>query len=360
MEDLVESHARFDIETQREEMLDYLDQHGYAVIKGVAKDVEIEEGINLLWDFMLQLPSNKCDRNDPSTWNDDEWYPSPRNGILNAMGTGQSAIAWQARLFPKVKETFASIWGTDDLITSFDGVNVFRPWKKEKSWRTKGSWWHVDQNAYHEDKRGRVCVQGFVSYTPANSISGGLCVLAGSHKYHTEMCLRNELAYLEGDFLKVSAEDEVFQKPECEKRLVCCEAGDLVIWDSRTTHCNSPGKESEAHKQDPSSLLRVCAYVCMTPRCWASDDVLQARRLGFIHNESTTHWPHLYCSSGRASSDYLPKNTINVVDDDEAYRSCGISLQQRLLIDGNIEAPSYWSQAYAVVESTFGSMCNIC
>jgi hypothetical protein len=37
----------------------------------------------------------------------------------------------------------------------------------------------------------------------------------------------------------------------------------------------------------------------------------------------------------------------------------GISLQQRLLIDGNAPIPSYASQIYRYAESTLGEMCLI-
>ena len=75
---------------------------------------------------------------------------------------------------------------------------MFRPWKYNLDWATVGGWWHVDQNGYLEENRKRIAVQGFVAYTAATEETGGLCVLAGSHKQFTEMTLRNPLAYMEG------------------------------------------------------------------------------------------------------------------------------------------------------------------
>jgi ectoine hydroxylase-related dioxygenase (phytanoyl-CoA dioxygenase family) len=57
-------------------------------------------------------------------------------------------------------------------------------------WLTFGGWWHVDQNAKNESSRGKVCFQGQVSYYDADEFTGGLCVVAGSHKYHNELCAR--------------------------------------------------------------------------------------------------------------------------------------------------------------------------
>lgn len=32
---------------------------------------------------------------------------------------------------PKILETFARLWGTDDIIASFDGINISQPINKE-------------------------------------------------------------------------------------------------------------------------------------------------------------------------------------------------------------------------------------
>lgn len=67
-----------------------------------------------------------------------------------------------------------------------------------------------------------------------------------------------------------------------------------------------------SHNKEEVPLLRIVAYVCMTPLAWASPEVLASRRLAFVHNESTSHWPHKFMSGGRASSYYLPKRNVYV------------------------------------------------
>eukprot|EP00854_Cymbomonas_tetramitiformis_P026911 gene26911-33089_t len=52
----------------------------------------------------------------------------------------------------------------------------------EASWKTRGGWFHTDQNALLPGMQGRVCVQGLVTLTDVDSASGGLCVIPGSHK----------------------------------------------------------------------------------------------------------------------------------------------------------------------------------
>ncbi len=249
---------RFDINTEKDEMLQFLDENGYAVIKEVANAEDREKGISFLWDFIHEFPDSTVQRGMPETWNNDEWLASTKNGIMNAFGMGQSNFLWHTRMLPGVKKTFAAIWNTSHLLTSFDGCNLFRPYKytdrngiqvDQPEWITRGGWWHTDQNGYFKAGQGKVCVQGLVSYYAANEHTGGLCVLAGSHKVHEEYIGRNELAYLEGDYVKVSDADPVFtatipsadspdsgtssMKHAYEARLVCCQEGDLIVWDSR-------------------------------------------------------------------------------------------------------------------------------
>ena len=92
-----------------------------------------------------------------------------RAGIASGPAFNHSDFCWKTRLLPRVSDAFSTVtspqyptyfttdavrpsaharqvWGgDDDLIVSFDGGNAFRPWKINRSWSTKGGWWHVDQ-----------------------------------------------------------------------------------------------------------------------------------------------------------------------------------------------------------------------
>lgn len=288
-----EPSPRFELENE-EEWLAYLDEHGYCVLAGLAGDADIQRAHDLLWAFLEAAPGTPVRRDDPATWDGPDWKPSASNGLLGGGGFGQSDFAWHTRLLPGVRKAFSKIWNCDDLIVSFDGGNVFRPWQRKPEWRTEGSWWHIDQNAFPDQCRqrpveGRSCVQGFVSHTRATATTGGLCVVPGSHKSHIGVCERACSSKLPGHFVPVHAADPALQ---AGTKLVCAKAGDLVLWDSRCIHCNTPGvagglKSDQAH----SELLRVVAYICMTPAAWASQEVLLRRRRGFLENASASHLP---------------------------------------------------------------------
>ena len=85
------------------------------------------------------------------------------------------------------------------------------------------------------------------------------------------------------DYFELSRDDAAYADP------ICCrlEPGDLIIWDSRVAHASHPPSRPPA---DPTSLVRLCAYVCMAPPS-PDEAVRLARRAAFADGQTTTHWP---------------------------------------------------------------------
>lgn len=179
----------------------------------------------------------------------------------------------------------------------------------------------MDQNAALPGKDGRVCVQGLVTFTDATPETGGLCVIPGSHKGFKELCQRAHSHRLPGDFVPVQAGDPVF---ELGGRLVCAKAGDLLLWDSRCVHCNTPGvgepgtlgagSDSKTDAAAAAELLRVVGYVCMTPAGWASRDILGKRKDAFIHHVGTNHCPHEHHPGDPGQVVFPPNNWSSASD----------------------------------------------
>lgn len=196
---------------------------------------------------------------------------------------------------------------------------------------------------------------------------------------------------------------------DLEKRLVCCEAGDFVVWDSRTVHCNCPSvlsrsvhngeevagcgqvegcsssetvalnalghtnvfrvaEEGEGHtaaskdpkpidKQEakdttsvsvtnPVDIIRLVAYVCMTPTKAASAQVLGARRNCFIYHISTSHWPFKNIPTYTTA-----KTQTREISSFPPHKLSTLSMAQRDLIDGyGSKSSTVWQQAYERVE----------
>ena len=51
-------------------------------------------------------------------------------------------MAWEARTEPAIVDIFEKLWETNELISSFDGLNIFPP-RKDLNW---SPWPHCDQN----------------------------------------------------------------------------------------------------------------------------------------------------------------------------------------------------------------------
>lgn len=306
-------------------MLAFLEEHGYVVVKGALSSLEVSKAKELLWEF-LEQGNIGMQRTKPSTWGNESFckFGSPNNGIVSGKQFGQSKLCWFVRQKKAVQIAFAKIWGIDSnvsgdsgLLCSFDGGNIFRPFhnpsmkEQSESWKTKGGWYHVDQGS---TKRGRHCVQGLVSLYAATPQTGGLCVVPGSHHHHDE--LMSYAGFGKTDFVAVPRDDPQVHRA----KLVCCESGDLVLWDSRTVHCNTPALEAdvptsatafEALGYPAGELLRAVTYVCMTPKKLADAETLQMRKQAFVLGVGSSHWP-----SPMQALCHLPPNVMPVQPSD--------------------------------------------
>ena len=356
-------------------MVDYLHEHGYAVVAGVADEREIKAGLDDLWRF-LEVEVDGWKRGEPETWDTEALgrVAMPENGIIQRSGIGHSDLLWRMRRLPGVLKAFEQVWellpvkeaernakdkegggalaaaaaaavaagaagaagagsgdgddhnddkgggaascsGAVELITSFDGANVFRPWHLDASWKTRGGWTHIDQGP---TRRGLHGVQGLVTLKDATPATGGLVVCPGSHRLHDRVLATHAMG--DADFLLVPLQSPALETstPTEEQedregaremtagereeggsatprvRLVVAKAGDLLLWDSRCVHANTPALEAPSDATcPPGELLRAVAYVCMTPKRMAPEEVLERRRRAFDRRITTSHWPHV-------------------------------------------------------------------
>jgi len=174
-------------------LIEYLDANGYVVVKNAADSGQLEALTNELWNFLeaatvSQSHPNGWRRGEPESWDDDGMAMMGMGdlGILDGAGVGQSEFLWAVRTLPAVQDVFKLVWETEDLVTSFDGANVFRPWSVDSpANKTSTGWWHVDQGIAKVGSKQ--AIQGFVSLFDADVHTGGLCVVPNSHKRHAEV-----------------------------------------------------------------------------------------------------------------------------------------------------------------------------
>lgn len=223
----------------------HFEEFGYVVIENVITKDDIEKAQDLLWDFLSTMGIN---RKDPRTWSNDKWPNTAlKKGIVSGYGAGQSDFMWFLRSIHNVRKPFATVWECDiaDLVPSFDGFSIFRPVNKTPEWKTDNSlWYHVDQNGH--DKPSFECIQGQVLIIDSNENDGGFVLVPKSHLVFAEIFQR--LPHLgEGqiDFIRFKPDDKdspwyhEFQNNNLVPVKMCAPAGSLILWDSRTTHCNA-------------------------------------------------------------------------------------------------------------------------
>ena len=295
----------------REPWLDHLAQHGWALVPRVVDDPEAY--VSDFWDWMESFETGIVRTNRHPSWSQDERWPPVMTGILRHYGIGHADFVWRARLEPRVRAVFEEIWGTADLLTSFDGANLLRPAEKQKS-----SWAHMDQG-YHRE--GMHCVQGLLNLMPNGPDDGGLMVYAGSHKLNDAFYEAFPNARGTRDFVKLSSEQRNWYLERCEEVKINAGPGDFIVWDSRTVHW----------AQVPTGLeARMAIYICMTPRELASAKDLADRIAAFKARRGTSHWPSpVHCNSenpritGKQVHRFTDRPTLSNPDDRLVRRLVG-------------------------------------
>ena len=284
------------------ESIDFLHEHGYVVIRGALSAEQTAHALDLTWDYLEALGTG-IDRTDVTTWSDERWPVSVHGGIIPSQGIGHSEAQWFIRSVPAVKQAFAAVWDDDDLLVSFDGMALWRPPHVDPAWRTNrgGSWLHIDQHPI--GRPGFHCVQGLVSLLPTTPTSGGNIVVPGSHQtFHqiperyTERLARIDTSI---DHFRFPADDPLL----AESPPIMChlEAGDMLLWDSRTIHCSSPGTGDASEDVDAAAaaLIRAVSLVCMMPRSRSNDEVIARRRAAVQDRTSTTNWSDRFINADR-------------------------------------------------------------
>ena len=256
---------------------------GYAVVENVLTADEIDRAKGYFYEWIDSVPQIKRlhDVIDP-------------HGIFKFGEVGHQKHAWFIRTRDAVQAPFREIWGTDELITSFDGSC----WIPSGTRKADKIWTHTDQAPNNSDFQ---CVQSFVALTENKSRT--LVVYEGSHLLHEEYVKSHGLTgtknwqLIDHDYLASIAD---------RKRTLHVKAGSMVLWDSRTFHQNQYGTD---HSEE-----RIVQYTCFLPRAHPKNTPKMAeKRLTYLNDRRTTsHWPCPIHVNGKQPQNY--GNTDLVVD----------------------------------------------
>lgn len=171
--------------------------------------------------------------------------------------------AWDIRTEPELIKVFAKIWGTDELLVSFDASNISIPLPPSQLQDGGAPWPHVDQSPL---RRFKHCVQGimnlvsFLVHTEVGSglmvrsqaengpDDGGLTVLRGSFALYNEFFEAHEDEAPEGgwslkdSYLHTESQLQWFYDRGCKWEKICAHPGDVILWDSRCIHYGAAPK----------------------------------------------------------------------------------------------------------------------
>ncbi len=160
---------------------DALVEDGFVVVKNVMSQERAAEIRSKAFDW-LESFGRGFDRTKPETFGQQFLPKYGRGGMYQAYGVHHEQWVWDCRLEPGVKATFAKLWGTDKLVSSFDGGAVMMPFQPPMS-VGDSSWHHIDLNP---SRVGFHCAQGIVNLNENGPDDGGLVVMKGSSKLMKE------------------------------------------------------------------------------------------------------------------------------------------------------------------------------
>jgi len=256
-----------------------LQERGWTVVNNVIPREECEAYQASLWSYLESLGTG-IDRADPSTWGDDRFPPTFR-GILNTLEIGHQAFVWKIRKNPRLLKIQELLYGTNELLTSFDAINMLGPHQEAPA----AGWLHVDQAPYRDHL---ACIQGIVNLSQVGpDITGTLMVKDKSHKSHQEFFHQasgltpDQLAQIPDHYQFTAEQQEFFD--QFQTIGLSGEPGSVFLWDSRCAHSNTG---PEQLKQ-----WRHVVYACYQPRSMASPRDLEVKARAYARRQLTTHLP---------------------------------------------------------------------
>ncbi|CCH46764.1 hypothetical protein BN7_6363 [Wickerhamomyces ciferrii] len=286
--------------TKHGDWRDDLLKDGYVVVKNAISKEKAQDYQNQIFDWLRSFNKGwKLD--DESTWNDNHLPDHHWNNIYSKHSTCHEKFFWDIRLDPGFKDKFAKLWGTNELLVSFDAINIAFP-TRDASIEPK-FWPHVDQSPF---RTGLSCVQGIANLSEAGEKDGGLVVYKDSHKLLENFFkeVYGEENWESKDNVQISKDQlQWFLDNGAEKVKVIAEPGDLILWDSRTIHYGS-GPEYD------SNNIRTIAYISYSPANFATEENLIKKRQAFEKWHGTTHWAHDNINTRNLPA-YLPNGELD-------------------------------------------------
>ncbi|KAJ9107115.1 hypothetical protein QFC20_003840 [Naganishia adeliensis] len=261
----------------KDQFIQDLTRDGFAVLRNDIDPGETAKYADKAHDW-LEGFNMGYKRDDSTTWKKEN-IPYQSSGIYSQFSFAHAQWVWDLKTDPRWVEAFEKIWGTKELLVSFDGGNLSIPLSAEQIARRE-PWPHTDQSPLRPDL---YCIQSLVNLLPNGEKDGGLWVMRGSAALFPELVKAFDLQCTGRDFFKYKPEHiEWLKKRGCEWVHPDLNPGDTVFWDSREAHTAEPPEAGRP---------RMAVYACYKPAKDITPESLKRKQEAFEKGYCTTHDP---------------------------------------------------------------------
>ncbi len=251
----------FDALTDESGFIAAWQRYGMVVGKGIlssAACADVRDGIKARFNA---LSHGACNLDRPETWAnmpvDGNGTPILSRGFFEIY---HDDLLAQIRQNVRAYVHYVLIWGRADLWSSFDRLGVKLPGHEE----SKALPLHVDQNPnVHPDFK---TVQGVLALCDCPVERGTFVGVPGSRDYFPAY---GAMAQNRGEFVELDTTASIAPLMQKHAQPIPLHAGDMVSWDSRTTHANS---------ENISDQMRVVMYHAYGPAREDLPEAIDARR----------------------------------------------------------------------------------
>lgn len=281
----MDTQTALDIVGKVKEAAPLLKKDGYAVIRGVFTKEECGSLVDRMWQHWSDASNGKLRREASFKSMKAMELPPHQHGIIQSYRSGYFETVREIRTDPRIILVYATLYATGHLTGSIDRVN----WKfPGRPYRSVDAWPHADQDA---GRTGAITYQSYITLLPCSKNSPGNRFYSGSNNlFDTHFAYRRDDEQArkkngKNDWLRLSEKEAKNLGKQCPLVKPECEAGDLVIWDSRTVHSPTDGSDFRDG--------RFVVYTCYN-KLWekARDEEFKAaKRAVFNNRRASSHSP---------------------------------------------------------------------
>jgi ectoine hydroxylase-related dioxygenase (phytanoyl-CoA dioxygenase family) len=246
--------------------MNHLNEHGFTVIRDVISEEDATQAINTFKTEWCEV-SPRFDWDDTTTWKPDNCPMVWNKSSVVYNGFGQSNSNWILRSKSRVKEVYSHIYGTNDLVTSYDGLSLFLSDKQKSQ-----SWLHQDQRS----NDNRLSVQAILNVLECDENDAGFVCVPDSHINYVAPPQDSDWVMLPKDDPNQDKTTKILTPPRS-----------LILFHSKLIHANTGMKTKH-----PKGLHmnRFSSYTTFVPRERQSEEIRDQRIQGYHSGVSCSHW----------------------------------------------------------------------